>query len=288
MTDPRPSLGTALPWPPQWAKPQPIKYAFAAAFFAFFGCMGIAAGVSIFLPGFTDDRAYLLVLAAPLLLGIAAIVVLTRVRVRGRSVSPVHSAPLGTTGEPGLVIPYLRALGIVYLTIVAAMLVFFTVIAVVTLVALTNADAGNPALDIQAVVCLGFVGYLSWLFIEVGRKRLTTGAVVLTPQGVYHRSWAFDSFLPWDQTVSVSAHDLDGQVICVVAYDNSRPQFNRRSKMWKQSEYKRAPNTVIRGMYLSIDPAMALHVIRYYHASPGARAELGSESALRRVQSGDM
>lgn len=266
-----------------------MKYALVAAFFAFFGCVGIAAGVSIFLPGFDDGRAFLLVLGAPLMFGVAAIVVLTRVRVRSRPLSAVRStAATAPEKEQGLVIPYLSSLSAVYLVVTTVMLLFFLIIAVATLVAVAGAGTGSPAMLIQLLVCLGFVASLAWLLTEVARKRLMNGAVILTPRGVHHRSWAFDSFLSWDQASSVSARELDGQVIAITASGDAVPEFRRRSRTWKQPELKLAPNSIIRTMYLAIDPATAFRIIRYYHTNRAARAELGTESAVRRVHSGSL
>jgi len=42
----------------------------------------------------------------------------------------------------------------------------------------------------------------------------------------------------------------------------------------------------IRGVSLSVDPALAFHALRYYHANPDARAELDTDAAVRRVRAG--
>jgi hypothetical protein len=279
--DPSPAL---LPWPPQWARPQLVKYTFIALFLALFGCVGIAAGVSVFLPGFEDSRAYLLVVAAPLLFGVAGIVTITRLRLRSRPAAAVHSGHVDEVGEDGLVIPYSRPLGAVYVVVMAVTLLGFVIIAVVTVVALI--EAADWGLVMQAVVMVGFAGYLAWFVTEVVRRRLVRGAVTLTRHGIYHRSWAFDSFLRWDQVVSVSAGRMDGQFITVASDDNAQPQVRRRSRFWQQPEYKLLPHTAVSGRYLSIDPALAFHALRFYATTPAARAELGTETAVQRVRAG--
>lgn len=105
MTDTSPSRSEALPWPQEWPQPRQVKALLAVLFFGFFGCVGLAAGASIFLPGANDRRAYLLVLAVPLLFGLAGIAALTRLRLRSRSTSDVRSGQDDATGEPALVIP---------------------------------------------------------------------------------------------------------------------------------------------------------------------------------------
>lgn len=275
-----------LPWPPQWPKPQRVKYVLTVAFLGVFGCVGVAAGVSIFRPGFTDNRAYLLALAPPLLFGASAIVILTRLRLRGRSTTAVRIGSTDDTGERGLVIPYSHALAATYVLVCATTLALFVVIAVVTLLALAAPGPTDMSLVAQAAICLAFVAYLAWTLIEATRRRLTAGAVILTPSGVYHRSWAFDSYLPWDQAVSVSAGQPGGQWITLAAYGNAHPRIQRRSLLWKQPEYKLAPHTAIQGMYLAIDPGLAFHSLRFYHTNPAARAELGTDAAVRRVRNG--
>jgi hypothetical protein len=270
-------LPDAFPWPREWRSRQRAKYVLFVAFFGLFGCICVAAGVSIFLPGFHDDRAYLLVLGAPLLFGLAAIGFFSRVRVRGR---PTTAVRLATIDEPALVIPYSRGLATTYVLVCATTLALLLVIGVV------SALVGGTGI-VVAVVCLGFVGYLGWTVAEMARHKLRAGAIALTPQGVRHRSWTFDSYLPWDQVVSVSAGLLDGQLITLAAFDNVHPMFHRRSRLWRQPEYRLAPHTAIRGMYLAVDPALALHTLRFYHENPAARVELGTDAAVRRVRSDD-
>lgn len=161
----------------------------------------------------------------------------------------------------------------------------FLVIAVVSVVALAAAGFRNGALRLEAVVSLAFVAYLSWFAVEALRRRVVRGALILSPHGIYHRSGSFDSFLPWDAAVSVTAGELDGQLITVTAYANAEPWIQRRSRMWKQPELKLAPHTAIRGMYLSVDPGLAL-TLRYYLDHADARQELATAQGVDRVRSG--
>jgi hypothetical protein len=283
VTEPTPRL----PWPPSWSRPGLPRAVATVVFLGLFGLIGVVAGVSIFLPGFHDARAYLLVLAAPLLFGVAAIVVFTRLRVRGRPTTTVRCEQT-EVGGPGLVIPYSRGLSATYVLVCVTTLLLFAAVAVVSLIALFAPGPLDVALLVQSVVCLGFAGYLGWTVVEMVRERLRRGAVVVTSGGVWHRSWAFDSYLPWEQAVSVSAGEMDGQLITLAAFGNARPQITRRSRLWRQPEYKLAPNTAIRGMYLAVDPGLAFHTLRFYHQNPAARTELGTEAAVRRVRSGDV
>lgn len=214
-------------WPPEWRSRQQAKYVLFVAVFGLFGCVCVAAGVSVFLPGFDDDRANLLVSAAPLLSGLAAVGFFGRMRVRGRPATAVRSA---ASGEPTLVIPYSRALAVSYVVVCAGTLLPLPLLVVGAVAAIVGGTA-----IVAAVACFGFVRYLGWT---------------------------------------------------LAAFDNVHPMFDRRSRIWRRPEYRLAPHTAIRGMYPAVDPALALHALRFYHENPAARAEVGTDAAVRRVRGG--
>jgi len=265
-----------------------LKYTLVAAFFGFFGFVGVAAGVSIFLPGFNDDRAFVLVILTPLFFGVAGLAIVTRLRVRSRRTTSVHSISMPDASGPALVIPYSLAFAVMYWVIVVTTIFLFLIIALVAVVGLASSGFRDAVLFVPAVVSVAFVAYLSWFLVEVPRGRIVRGALILSPRGIYHRSWSFDNFLPWDSTVSVTAGDLDGPLIRIAAREGVEPVFHRRTCMWKQPELKLAPHMAIRGMYLSINPALALHVLSYYLAQPDARQELGTEAGVDRVRNGNV
>lgn len=170
---------------------------------------------------------------------------------------------------------------------VTSTLILFALAAAGALLALAS-DNASPGVLILAVVSVGMVAYLCWFMLEVARKQLARGAVLLTPSGVHHKSWSFDSFLAWEQALSVSPGHLDGHLITVTTYHNAQPRFGQRSAIWKQPEAKLAPHIAIRGSYLAIDPALALHTLTFYCTNPRARAELGKDAAVQRVRSGNV
>lgn len=62
-----------------------------------------------------------------------------------------------------------------------------------------------------------------------------------------------------------------------------------RSLLAKPRKNAPPPTSVkIPGALLSIDPALAFHTLRYYHARPSARAELGADAALDRLRHGNL
>ncbi|HEY9474362.1 MAG TPA: hypothetical protein VIS06_10995, partial [Mycobacteriales bacterium] len=72
--------------------------------------------------------------------------------------------------------------------------------------------------------------------------------------------------------------------ITMVVYINSESWFRRTSRLWKQDEFRLAPHMVVKAAYLSVDPALAYHALRFYHAHPEARAELADGTALDRLR----
>ncbi|MGB8961860.1 MAG: hypothetical protein WCC38_07890 [Pseudonocardiaceae bacterium] len=265
-----------------------MKYTLVAAFFVFFGCVGVAAGVSIFLPGFNDDRAFVLVIVTPLFFGVAGIAIVTRLRMRSRRTTSVHSILMPDGSGQALVIPYSLTLAVIYWVIGVTTIFLFIIIALVAVVGLASTGFRDAALFVPALVSMAFVVYLSWFLIEVLRRRVARGALILSPRGIYHRSWSFDNFLPWDSAISVTAGELDGPLIRVAAREDAESQFQRRTRMWKQPELKLAPHMAIRGTYLSINPALVLHALSYYLNQPSARPELGTEAGVNRVCNGNV
>jgi hypothetical protein len=76
--------------------------------------------------------------------------------------------------------------------------------------------------------------------------------------------------------------------VAAVAAPNTDTMIRRRKWSFKQQEFTLLPHFSVRGWSLAVDPALLYHALRYYHAHPEARAELGTEAGLRRVRSGDL
>ena len=55
-----------------------------------------------------------------------------------------------------------------------------------------------------------------------------------------------------------------------------------------QPEFTLAPHTAIKGKYISVNPALAFHALRYYLAHADTRAELRSDAAVNRARSGNL
>lgn len=255
-------------------------------FFGLVGCGGIGAAISLFVPGAHDARAYLLVLLVPIAGALMVIVVVTRLRVGNRRDTALYVGNVRSIDELGLVIPYSRSLSSAYALLFAMLFLFSTAIAVVAIIALLAAGT-DVRLWFMVIVFGGISVSLGWALVQMVMMRLCRGAVVLTPTGVRHRSWTFETYQLWDGTVSVSAGQMDGQLINLAAFTNKATQVARpRIGLSKQPEYKLAPHTAIRGMYLAVDPGLAYYTLRFYHENPVARAELGTGTAIQRVRSG--
>lgn len=273
-------------WPPEWQQPRRVRAVAMVIFFGLVGCGGVGAAISLFVPGAHDARAYLVVLLAPIAGALITIVVVTRLRVGDRQDTALYLGNVGATDELGLVIPYSRGLSTAYALLFAMLFLFSTAIAVVAIVALLAAGT-DVRLWFMLIVFGGISASLGWALIQMLTMRLCRGAVVLTPSGVRHRWWTSETYQLWDETVSVSAGQMDGQLITLAAFTNKAPQFvRRRTGLSKQPGYELAPHTTIRGMYLALDPGLAYYTLRFYHENPAARAELGTGTAMQRVRNG--
>ncbi|MGH3623057.1 MAG: hypothetical protein ACRDQ5_14885 [Sciscionella sp.] len=286
MTDTTRQLPGKLPWPHEWDELPVAKYYFAAIFFFIFGCIGIGAAVSIFLPGFNDSRAYLVALGIPLFFGIIGDLIITRLRLRRRDAAKAHCGPVAELGEIGLVLPYSRPLAVIYTVgLVFLLLVFLLLFTSALLV--VAADGTHNLIDlIQAVLSGVLTLAAAAQVLDLARRKLRRGQLALTPSGVYHDGWSFSCFVPWEDVMYVSARDGDGPVIALATADTDRQWYRRRTRLRRPPEMAYAPNIGIQARYLTVDPALAYHALRFYRAHPDARAELGTVTGAQRVRSG--
>ncbi|MGH3907487.1 MAG: hypothetical protein ACRDTE_25415 [Pseudonocardiaceae bacterium] len=208
--------------------------------------------------------------------------VLTRVGLRKRTASAVSYDEVRGFAERGVQIPYSFPVVAIYWTLGALALLFFLSIMVAS--ALILAD-GRIALDsfFLFVAGLGVSIYLLWFVLDGLRGKLARGVIALTPTGVYHRSWSFQSYAPWDSVMDVHAAEADGPLIELLVTANGGSWHERTSVLWRQEEWSLAPHLAIRGRWLSVDPALLYHALRYYHAHPEARLELGTPAGAQRI-----
>ena len=259
---------TNQPWPAQ----RRTSWVVASVLLALFGAGGLALGVA----AIPTDGIGLLVVGSPLLLVAAALMYLSRARRQGTGGLAVRE--VADLGERGVVLPYSTALGWGYVVAGAYGLLFFGLLAAGGLAA----GGGSWALLVAALLVFG---YLLWCVVDLARGRLGTGLVALTPNGIYHRSWAMRSYLPWEHVLEVVPADVRGPLVQVIAAANTTGWVRRTSSAWRQGELAFAPHLAVQGRFLAVDPTLLYRAVLFYHDNPAARAELGDEVALRRVAS---
>ena len=272
-----------LPWPFGW--PRPIRprsvllVLFAGACTVFIAAIGISS-----LRRSDPGTGVFLLMGPPLFVAATAVGSLTRLRGRRPGASSLRHGHVEDVDEPALLIPYSRALGVAAVLVPVSILLVTAPFAVVFWVDLfvegAHVDVLVPLVGLSAAT-----GYMAWFLVDIRRKKLSRGLLALSPGGVYHRSWAFRSFFPWHTVVSVTTGQApESPVITMVVYINSESWFRRTSRLWKQDEFRLAPHMVVKAAYLSVDPALAYHALRFYHAHPEARAELADGTALDRLR----
>ncbi len=262
---------------PAWPAQRRGSAVLAAILLALFGAGGLALGVA---SAFTDGAGLLLV-GSPLILIAAVVVYLSRGRRPGASRLAVRE--VAELGEPGIVLPYSSALGWGYVVTGAYCLLFFGLIAAGGLA--NSGSAWTPLSVVLLVAALLVCGYLLWCGVELTRGWVAVGFVALTKSGIYHRSWAMRSYLPWADVVAVVPADARGPLVQVMVAANTTGWVQGTSWAWRQGELAFAPHLAVQGRFLAVDPELLYRALRFYHENPETRAELGGETALRRVAS---
>jgi len=255
--------------------------------FSLFPFGALAAGVNAFHNQF-ELRAALLPLSIPLFVSLAGLTYVGRVRRRRWSTAPLRVSTPAESSVPGLVIPYSRS----YSTWVVALIVSLTGASLPLGIYAANrfstgARAGGIAYGVLAVGLLANIGFI----VEILRKRIVRGAVLLTPEGIVHRSWSSEASCAWGavrriQPVAVPATSI--RVTNTVIPGDTSHRFVQRTPMLRPLEAKHRPDLILYTPFLSIDPVLVLETMRFYAANPLLRHELGTQTAIDRVRRGDV
>jgi hypothetical protein len=249
------------------------------------GAAAFAVGASRLAAGGLVEGAF--VTCGSLLLILAAAQgVLTRVVVRRRAVTTIRAATVSDIGQAAAIIPYSRPLFWLILSLPVLLLVGIVPIAGWAVIEMfVEPGAGNIVVVAVCVICGAY------LLASVGEflfKRIVCGYVALSPEGVFHRSWALTSFVPWEQVVAIWPVEGSGPVITVQAMANGGGWSRRTSRFWRQSESGFGLDLTIRGMYLSVDPALVYYAMQFYCNNPQARSELSGDAAVLRLKRADV
>lgn len=288
MTETSPTRPNEPPWPMSWPPPRGLRGGLVAVFFAFLGVLALALGVRLLITRSFDARDIIGFAAAPAMLALSAVVVITRVRIRSRPSSAAQTGFFDGADEPGLLIQYPRSLCVAYLAFIVGLILGVGCLATIMLLV---AFVGHPNIG-ALIVGLAFVAmviFIMGFLVEAVRGNIVRGALLISPSAVAFRSWGSDAVIPWRSLQIVTDGSTKDQPIVINCYDNTPAQMRYRSGLAKPRRNAPPPTSIkVPGAFLSIDPALAFHTLRYYHAHPRARTELGTAAALDRLRYGNL
>lgn len=281
-------MSSDTPWPRQWRAPNSALGIGLAVF-----CLA-CAGLFVALAASGDPVGIALVIVAPIFAGFALSGVATWVGVRARPVRSVRTR-LQPDGIAALAFPYS------FLATVAAFLVVVGLAAGVIpfLAAGLFSALDGDLFSWLWVLLFGLIGLFGLACLYgIARRRLVRGAVFLSPDGIVHRTWGADTAISWDAVLDVTPEESaavtaygngpPSQVIRLSPYANAKATYTPRSLLWRPARKVVNGTALISGTVLGVNPALVYHTLRFYHRNPNARAELGTDAAVRRVRAGQV
>lgn len=266
-----------LPWPAAWPVP---KRTGGPRWVLWYSAVAVATlGVSLILPVPGHSRAAVLVALIVPALGLGLGHTAVHSNVRARSVRRVHTTE---TGE--LSVPFLPDLWTgLWVLVVGCLLILLLLVYASWQVGFDNPP--DPAATVIGAVLLVLAVPPAALVVEGLRGTVSRGELLLSPDRIRYRTFSYDVDVDWAAVQRVSVAGGDGLQIVLLT---DGPRLHAHSWLLRPSRTARAQavegRLVLRGLWLSVDPALALHTLRYYHAHPDARVELGTGAAVYRVR----
>lgn len=280
-----------LPWAAEWGKERPhgkLVFAFAFAF-----VMTI-----IFVP-FSIDAAdnHNSVRAsfglAGALAGLTSMIALIPIlRVRHKTLPREMNAEASIQGRPGLQIFYLSSWkNALYLWLVAGA-VFLIIRGLTFFAHMTGRDSstarsglavGGTAIVLIVLAMIAFLGY--YLYSARNRR----GFIALTDQGVSQRSGHTEKNISWSSIGSVSADMVNNtHVVRLTPVPGVRIDVATTSVFDRLQRGLLERSIDVPVWVLGLDPALFLHLVRFYWQHPEARHELGTDAVVGRMRRGDL
>ena len=138
--------------------------------------------------------------------------------------------------------------------------------------AVVLAVAGTTTGWILAVLGAAAAVLTGWYLVVV--LRLAPGRIVLTPNGIYHRSLFLEHFVPWDAVVDVQARDAPSPWITVKAVPAPGTRELRHTGRIGGFEGQVLPFLVARTQWLGANALPAYQAIKHYFDHPADRPRL--------------
>jgi hypothetical protein len=127
---------------------------------------------------------------------------------------------------------------------------------------------------VAAAIGGAFAVFLGWFLVVV--LRLAPGTIVLTPNGIYHRSLVLEHFVSWDAVVDVQARQSANPWITVKAIPASATRERRHTGRLGAFEGQAPPFMVARTYWLGANALPAYRALKHYHEHPDERSNLAS------------
>ncbi|HEX2498106.1 MAG TPA: hypothetical protein VHO00_04850 [Actinomycetes bacterium] len=158
------------------------------------------------------------------------------------------------------------------------------------------ADSSGETWTVRIVGLAGAVFFLGGsLFAVIARGAGRGWGVLLLPDSVIVRHGPAHARLPWDSIATVEAYETTvytrgGPVhepfIRVIPDDPGAISGDRTDQAIRQLLASIGDDLTFPIRALEAEPRLLYHVLRYYHANPSDRAELGTARAIERITSG--
>lgn len=233
----------------------------------------------------SDPRVVVVVTCTPIVLALAAIVLRSDVRRRRSSVEAVRQSTADESAVPGLALPYRRDVAYLWLFIAGYLMVGSGVLLAGGVALLAQGRPGGPA---AAVIGAALLAAVVPGLISAVRQPPSRRILVLTPEGIRHRSARSDTSVGWTQVLGIAPTGGRTTMVLVTVASpaDTTAVVSAARRGLTGLDRRLSPHLVIDASTIDLDPVLLLETLRYYAARPAARAELGTATALDRVRNG--
>lgn len=266
-----------VPWPQEWPKPRRVRPVVGVVVFAVIATVTFVTGVALVTAGHLTGL--LLIVSFPALCGVMLNAV----------------ASIGMRSRTANVYIYWDAL-YVPSPLVSWVGFWLMVGGGVPVLGILAAVCWNAALayNVPALLAAVPVTVLALVFALIVVSgilgNVVRTCVSVSAEGIVYEATGYDAYIGWDDVHAVSADPGTGCRIVIRTSPGAHIEVEGRSWLMMPSKAVRLDTAqgvlVIRGMSLSIDPALLLRMLRYYHTTVSARDELATDAAIERVQKG--
>ncbi|RVW02688.1 hypothetical protein [Rhodococcus xishaensis] len=255
-----------------------LREKMSTALLSAIGCGGVLVGIAGGLGGQPAALRYGLAYGFLVLL-VAVFGVLLK---RSGAHETVRSAPIGSGQRSATEIRQSRRLWSV----------------LVALTACCTAVTAGPAIEIYlnaptsgipgASVVLGVLGsvFASFLVLVVSGL-IRPGSVEFTPDGIRHRGWSFESFLPWESVAGVKPAYNGHRMILLIGFANAQWTSRYTTPVWRIDKLPPVPMIELDCRKFAMQDVLLFHFVSFYASNPAMRVELGTDAARARFEARD-